>query len=1516
MKRSSRQPKRQEKPSAAPPVRKQDPNALSRAVRATLTRLLPRHAIVLVVSKGDPALVRSRRYVGWHFPRNRQGQYAGYHPGCSTSAIAHLEALRAEGAGYIALPSTAFWWLDHYPSFRQHLEERYRRVSADADPCHVYSLLDPPAPEDRSVESQLRRVVLEFRRRFAHDPSVLDWESGLELATTFPHLSILLPPEPGPVLPYLAKSVDLVVTGRTVGAQAQEAHRVARSAVIHLDQNSTVLDIQWRAGPRRNPPPSVSLIIPCYNQSHLTETCLRSLFETLPESSRTEVLVVDDGSTDATPKLLEQWKRREPRLRVIRCPSNVGFGAACNRGARKARGALLVFLNNDLVFLPGWLEPLLEVLRKRPKTGAVGGKLILPDGRLQEAGGVVFCDGSALNFARGQAGLDTPLVNFLREVDYCSGALLATPKTFFDRFGGFDRKYQPAYYEDADYCFRLRQSGYEVYYQPASAVVHREGGTSGTDLSRGIKRHQLINRGRFVDRWQHMLHHQPVRPMRVDQAALLALALHSPRSVSRRGAMRNRRALVCAAFPPEPDRDSGSQRLWDLMRLLQADGWAVTFFASNQLRDPRYIRPLQQRGIAVFGSTQVKLQRLLTAGHFDLANLISWSVAEVCIPVIRRVSPATHVLVDSVDLHFLRQARQIFVGGQSQTAPAQLDTRFGVDMARELNVYAASDAVLTVSAREANILGDLIPQPGLAQVLPDIEQPAKSPAPMSKRRGMLFTGSFRHAPNVDALEFLCRDVLPHLSPTLTARHPLYVVGDPADTNLGHLVSELPNVRLVGRVPSIQPYLNRARLSVVPIRYGAGTKRKLLQSLMAGTPAVSTTLGAEGFGIRDGEHVLIADDPEQFARAIVRLLTEPRLWRKLARNGRDLVQDSHSQRAVRQKFRCTLKHVLQRAPKGGRAIQPGSAPQSTRLDLQQYQDLQDRIREQVATTLPANSSILVVSRGDAELLKLGEIKASHFPQAENGGFAGYHPGDSDAAIAHLRALQTRGAEYLLFPQTSFWWLDYYRELTNHLEQRHVQLLRNDTCVLFRLCKVPRLDTSRRNARLNRTKPSARSASSGRQPTSSRSTQLESHQTLCRPEISGQQTVNPVLEAGPQLASDGRSDIVCLPIIDWGFRFQRPQQLMLRFAAAGHRVFYVSQQFRRSDPPYLIKRLLPNVFEVSLRGPSLNIYRDVLSGASGHALISSLSALRTDQSIQEAILVVQLPFWWSLAQQARRKFGWPIIYDCMDDHAGFETNQPRMLDAEGTLLTEANLVVASSAPLEAQARRHNSNVVLVRNGCDYEHFAKIRPRSKTAAPVVGYYGAIAHWFDAELVADLAERRPDWQFLLVGSTHTADLGRLGQLSNVSLPGEQPYAAIPRWLARFDVAILPFKRNRLTESTNPVKAYEILAAGKPLVTVPLPEMLSLGPLVQTASTPEEFEREIERAVHHPTSGQISSRRAFARQHTWQARWEALVPRLHAVMVHHGAATDGIPGESAPKRADRSSSRIRRSPQNNNPPG
>ncbi len=388
--------------------------------------------------------------------------------------------------------------------------------------------------------------------------------------------------------------------------------------------------------------------------------------------------------------------------------------------------------------------------------------------------------------------------------------------------------------------------------------------------------------------------------------------------------MRIRRALVCAPHLPEFDREGGSRRILHLIELLLETGWAVTFVCRNPDGDERYARMLRQRGVAVYVGWELQgvgdeylitPDRLIAVGRFDLALLCFWETAEAFLQPLRSLSPATRVIIDSIDLHFLRNARTIF----RRTADGEADGLngdYGDMMIREMNTYAAADAVLTVSQREADLINDLVADLALAHAVPDIEEPASAPPPLDARRGILFVGNFRHPPNVDAIGYLCREILPLLDPALLAAHPISIVGNALDRVTDEFVGDSPDVHLVGWVPSVAPYLARARLTVVPLRTGAGTKRKLIQALMAGTPTVSTAVGAEGLSLQAGEHLLLADDPPAFAAAMARLLTDASLWERLAARGRERIVTLHSREIIRSQFTAVVDATLARPQRQG------------------------------------------------------------------------------------------------------------------------------------------------------------------------------------------------------------------------------------------------------------------------------------------------------------------------------------------------------------------------------------------------------------------------------------------------------------------------------------------------------------------------------------------------------------------------------------------------------------------------
>lgn len=377
-----------------------------------------------------------------------------------------------------------------------------------------------------------------------------------------------------------------------------------------------------------------------------------------------------------------------------------------------------------------------------------------------------------------------------------------------------------------------------------------------------------------------------------------------------------KRALVCAPKMPEFDREGGSRRVFHLIEFLREAGWAVSYVAQNGIDGERYAHTLQQMGVATYASRNpwaggqeslVNPEALIATGHFDLVLVAFWDQAEFYLPVVRSLAPDARVVVDSVDLHFLRKSRSAFCGREGKAA-GQLDPQYANEMIRELNVYAAADAVLTVSQKEADLINDFVGVNDLAYAVPDTEDLPAAPLPFAERKGLLFIGNFRHPPNVQAVEWLCQDILPRIKPVLLAQHPAYIVGNginEVSINYG----DVRDVRQIGWVPSVLPYLQSARISVIPLLYGAGTKRKLMQSLMVGTPCVSTSIGVEGLNLEDGLHVLVADDTARFAAAVERLLVDEELWEKLRLNGRSHIMAAHGRESVRACFDSVLGRII-------------------------------------------------------------------------------------------------------------------------------------------------------------------------------------------------------------------------------------------------------------------------------------------------------------------------------------------------------------------------------------------------------------------------------------------------------------------------------------------------------------------------------------------------------------------------------------------------------------------------------
>ncbi|MBU1777816.1 MAG: glycosyltransferase [Gammaproteobacteria bacterium] len=628
--------------------------------------------------------------------------------------------------------------------------------------------------------------------------------------------------------------------------------------------------------------PDVSIVIPVYNQLPFTLACIHSVL-----SSRTnysyEIIVADDRSTDRTTDIFSQGVGR---IRHVLGEQNQGFIRNCNNAAKHARGRYLVLLNNDTIVLPGWLDELIGTLDTDPDIGLVGSKLLYPDGRLQESGGIIFGDGSGWNYGR----MDDPRKPqycYMRDADYVSGASIALRTEFWNDVGGFDERYSVAYYEDTDMAFRVRQAGLRVVVQPLSQLLHFEGISSGTDTSSGAKQYQLTNAVIFKDKWSGMLaDHGQCDPKRLPADRTTRYSI-----------------LVVDACTPTPDRDAGSLETFQHLRILRSFGFHVVFAPENLAYFGRYTQDLQRMGIeTLYAPYWMSFEEVLKklGSSFELVMIYRAPVANRLIDLVRNHAPQAKIIIDTIDLHFLREEREAALHNDPEKVQTAAATR-----RKELNIIEHADATIILSSHEMGIVQDLLPKAKLYEIPIVCKTPGKGPLSHSQRKDIVFIGGFRHAPNLDAVKWFVSDVWPHLlAKGFTGN--FHIVGADMPNEITRMHGAGIIVR--GHVPDIADVFNEVRVSVAPLRFGAGLKGKVISSLSFGVPVVATSVAVEGGGFTHEGNVLVTDDPETFADSIIRLYDDPLMWENLSQNGVAHCNRSFSVSVVTAKFRHLINDI--------------------------------------------------------------------------------------------------------------------------------------------------------------------------------------------------------------------------------------------------------------------------------------------------------------------------------------------------------------------------------------------------------------------------------------------------------------------------------------------------------------------------------------------------------------------------------------------------------------------------------
>ncbi len=622
---------------------------------------------------------------------------------------------------------------------------------------------------------------------------------------------------------------------------------------------------------RSEPSPVASILVLAWRDAPLLLNCLRSISASVHAVPYEVVLVLNEP----TPQLLSAVERQTEGVTAIRTRVNVGYGGAMNLAAMRARGRYLVLLNDDAEVTPDWLEELVDLAERRPEAGAVGSTTLFPDGSIQEAGCVIWADGSTVKVGRGLPG-GSRAFDYERLVDFSSGTSLLLRRSTWETLGGMDDRYYPAYYEDTDLCLRIAELGQRVWYQPRSVVRHEESASTNATY-----RSFLFTRNReiFSERWSELLANRepaaPGDPIATGRAVHHAMG--SPR-----------RVLLIDDQVADPMIGSGYPRMYEVFLALQHPGETQLSLFTSLIEGSDHTDSMCRLGVEVLeGHDEAALERDLQQSPvgYDVAVISRPHNFERFAPVLRRCSPRTRIAYDAEALFSRRLTRQAELAVE-ESSRVEL-SRAAVEMrATEQRIAEGADALVAISEEEATFFRAHARGPVLVHG-PLLDGIHATPATFNERADLAFVAGWAasgDSPNLDGVTWFAREVLP----IVTARVPgvrLLVTGTgPPEAALR--VSG-PSLVFIGSVPDLAQLYNSVRVVVVPMRYGAGIKNKTIEALQYGVPTVSTQVGAEGIETAP-DVLLVTDDPRDFARAVAALLEDRTSWEVQRRR----IEDQH------------------------------------------------------------------------------------------------------------------------------------------------------------------------------------------------------------------------------------------------------------------------------------------------------------------------------------------------------------------------------------------------------------------------------------------------------------------------------------------------------------------------------------------------------------------------------------------------------------------------------------------------
>jgi len=624
--------------------------------------------------------------------------------------------------------------------------------------------------------------------------------------------------------------------------------------------------------------PIVSIVIPVYNQIDFTYKCLLSI-EKYTKDVPYEVIIGDDVSCDGTMYLGNYVNH----LKISKNKINTGFLKNCNNAARLAEGKYVLFLNNDTIVTEGWLSALVNLIENDKSIGMVGSKLVYPDGRLQEAGGIIWSNGFGCNYGKFDDP-NKPQYNYVRDVDYISGAAIMLSKELWDNIGGFDERYVPAYCEDSDLAFEVRKAGYRVVYQPKSVVIHFEGISNGTDVNsqNGLKRYQIENNRKLKIKWAKELKFHPKITMPLEDIRV------RDRNFGK-GVI-----LVVDHYVPEFDKDAGSRTTFQYLKMFVNQGYKVKFIGDNFYNKEPYTSILQQMGIEVlYGIDYNKNIYKWIELNKENIDVVYLNRPHISIKYIDFIKQKTDIKIIYYghDLHFLREMREYELTGKEE---CKLESEKW--QRTEFELMRKSDYVYYPSYVEVEEIKKINPDQDVkainAYMFDNVD--AEKKYNFSKRKGIMFVGGFAHTPNVDGVKWFVEEIYPLI--VKKKNIPLFIVGSNPPDEIKNLANDKITVTGFVSDEELENLYSSCRMVVAPLRYGAGIKGKIIEAMSKGIPIVTTSIGVEGIPKTD-EIISVNDKTQDFASAVLKLYDDEKRLEEISIQMRKYIKQYFSPSAA-------------------------------------------------------------------------------------------------------------------------------------------------------------------------------------------------------------------------------------------------------------------------------------------------------------------------------------------------------------------------------------------------------------------------------------------------------------------------------------------------------------------------------------------------------------------------------------------------------------------------------------------